>query len=343
MKVVHVISGLKAGGAEHFVLELCNESLTHNDDVSVLSLSGADELLEKFSQAGIKTIVASPGKRARAMKGFAGFRKLLRVKNGVLHAHMFHACVVACAVKVLRPKCKVVFTLHNNYVPQIHRRLLLFVTRPLRTADVVFPGLRRRWYQKRKTENIPVAINVRRFEHLVSNKPPLFTIAFIGRLSEEKNPLALIAVAKKLLERHQFVIRVAGDGPLMGELKQQVEKENLDKQFVIHGYVSDVAKLLSESHCVVIPSQWEGMPLALLEAGATGVPVVATPVGNIALLLTNDHGYVATLDQFPRVIETVMDNYGTALIRARNLMHKVYEEFSIEACYQKHVTVYSQA
>lgn len=344
MKVVHVISGLKAGGAEQFVFDLCRESLKHKEiDVSVVSLSGADQLLENYRLAGIETFSIGPIEQSRGMKAFTGFRKLLFMKADVIHAHMFHACVVACAVKIFRPACKIVFTLHNNYVPQLHRRLLFFVTRPFRSADILFPGLQRKWYQKQKAVKIPVAIDVGRFDHLVSDKPPLFTITFLGRLSHEKNPLALVEIAKKLAERHHFVIRVAGEGPLKDVLQQQIAAAHLNEFFIVHGYVREVTQLLSESHCVVIPSKWEGMPLALLEAGAAGVPVIATGVGNIPSILSAEDGYVAALNEFPKVVERVMDNYGAALIKARNLMHKVRQEFSIRTCYEQHVDIYSQA
>ena len=58
--MLHVISGLRGGGAEHFVLELCRQSLNDKEaEVSVLSLSAADEIAFKFREAGIKVVSTS--------------------------------------------------------------------------------------------------------------------------------------------------------------------------------------------------------------------------------------------------------------------------------------------
>ena len=144
MKVLHVISGLRGGGAEHFVFELCRHSLKYGDvQMSVLSLAGANEIAQKFQHYNIPLITVGQPDARRGVKAFQGFRALLKNKADVVHAHMFHACFVACMLKLFRPSTKVVFTLHNNYVPQLRCRLLLFFTRPLRNADIIFPRLSR--------------------------------------------------------------------------------------------------------------------------------------------------------------------------------------------------------
>src|SRR5689334_9267591 len=187
--------------------------------MSVLTLSGADDISYKFREAGIEVLTTSvANKNSRGLNAFKGFRKLLGYSGNVIHAHMFHACVIACCAKMFRPSLRVVFTLHNNYVPQLHRRILLYLLRPLRNADVVFPGMNRKWYQKTKPVTIANGIDVSRFMHLHIDKPPLFTCAFVGRLSAEKNPLFLIELAKSLLPEHNFIFRVAGEGPQKKQL-----------------------------------------------------------------------------------------------------------------------------
>jgi glycosyltransferase involved in cell wall biosynthesis len=341
MKVLHVISGLRGGGAEHFVLELCRESLKDNNaDVTVLSLSAADEIAHKFREAGVKVISTSGSKSKRGINAFKGFRILLKHQHMIVHAHMFHACIVASFARLFRPSLSIIFTLHNNYIPQFHRRFLLFLTRPLRKADVIFPGMDRKWFQKSNAVAISNGISVSRYSHQHIDKSPLFTCAFVGRLAEEKNPLFLVDLAKSLAPEHKFMIRVAGEGPQKKDLEQYIAEENLRDYFTIHGYVEDVAKLLAESHCLLLPSDWEGMPLVLLEAGAAGIPVIATPVGNIPSILNKENGYVGDIKKFRPMITEVMDNYGDALIKARRLMHKVLDQYNIEKVYGEYRQVY---
>jgi len=344
MKVLHVISGLRGGGAEHFVLELCRESLNDKEaDFSVLSLSAADEISYKFRNAGIRVISASSSQRTkRGIKAFRAFRILLKQRQTVLHAHMFHACIIACFAKLLRPSNRIIFTLHNNHIPQLHRRLLLFLTRPLRKTDIIFPYMKRKWFQKSNAVTISNGIDVSRFNCLHIDKPPLFTCAFIGRLSEEKNPLSLVELAKSLLPEHNFIFRVAGEGPQKKLLELAIKEERVEDHFIVHGYVEDIPALLAESHCLLIPSAWEGMPLVLLEAGAAGIPVIATPVGNIPSILNNGNGYVGGFETFRSMITEVMDNYGDALIKARRLMHEVSDRYNIRQIYRDYRKVYLQ-
>jgi glycosyltransferase involved in cell wall biosynthesis len=341
MKVLHVISGLRGGGAEHFVLELCRQSLNDKGaGMSVLSLSASDEIAYKFRETDIEVISASASKNKRGINAVSGFRVLLKHPYTIVHAHMFHACMVACFAKLFRPSIKIIFTLHNNYIPQFHRRLLLFLSRPLRKTDIIFPGMDRKWFQKSNAIIISNGINVSRYQHLHIDKPPLFTCVFVGRLAEEKNPLFLVDLAKSLSPEHKFMIRVAGEGPQKKELQQRITEENLQNYFTVHGHVEDVARLLAESHCLLLPSDWEGMPLILLEGGAAGIPVIATPVGNIPSILNKENGYVGDIKKFRSMITEVMDNYGDALIRARKLMHIVHEHYNIEEVYRQYRQVY---
>lgn len=344
MKVLHVISGLRSGGAEHFVLELCKQSLKNKDaEMHVLSLSAADEISYKFREAGIEVRSTSyKTKNKRGINAFRGFGILLKNPGYIVHAHMYHACLIACFAKMLRPSLKIIFTLHNNNVPELHRKLFMFFTRALRKTDTIFPGMQLKWYQKSNAVSIPNGVDETRFNHIHTVKPPLFICTFIGRLSVEKNPLFLVELAKSLLPDHNFLIRVAGCGPLKSELIKRVSEEKLDDHFVIHGHVEDVAQLLAGSHCLLIPSLWEGMPLALLEAGAAGIPVIATPVGNIPTLLNNNNGFVGDTDNFRKMVTEVMDNYGEALIKARNLKQQVTENYNIMNTYRQYHQLYLQ-
>ena len=343
MKVLHLISGLRGGGAEHFVLELCKQSLKDKDtEMQVLSLSAVDEISYKFLEAGINIRSTSfKKKNSKGINALRGFGILLKNPGCVVHAHMYHACIIACFAKMLRPSLKIIFTLHNNHVPQLRRKLFMFFTRPLRKADTIFPGMQLKWYQKSNAVTVPNGVDAARFNHLHTGKPALFNCTFIGRLSYEKNPLFLVNLAKSLLPEHNFLIRVAGDGPLKSELIKKISEQKLDDHFIVHGHVEDVAQFLAESHCLLIPSLWEGMPLVLLEAGAAGIPVVATPVGNIPTLLNNNNGFIGDTANFRKMVTEVMENYGEALIKARKLKQHVNENYNIVNIYGQYHQLYN--
>jgi glycosyltransferase involved in cell wall biosynthesis len=102
----------------------------------------------------------------------------------------------------------------------------------------------------------------------------------VARLAEQKGHRDLIAAAPAVLERHpdaRFV--VAGDGELRGELEELARP--LGDRFAFLGERGDVPDLLASFEVFAYPSRFEGLCLAVIEAQAAGVPVVATPVGGI--------------------------------------------------------------
>jgi glycosyltransferase involved in cell wall biosynthesis len=341
MTITHVISGLRAGGAEHFVLALCKQSAADsNTTMDVLSLGGADDIGDKFKNAGISIARSSGNNSLRAYNALKGVRLLLDKKPHILHAHMFHACMVACIVKILRPRWRIVFTLHNNHVPQLHRRLLLWATKFLRDVDIIFPGMHIKWFQK--SDAIPVrnGIDLLPYYGSRNSSSSVFTCAFIGRLDTEKNPLHLVTIAKSLASKFDFTIKVAGDGPLLSHLVSVIKSEGLEQHFQVLGYVENASRVVATSHCLLLPSLWEGLPMALLEAGACGVPVVATPVGGICSLVDTESGFLCPLGEFPAVIEWIRNNYHAALAKAARLKQLVIRDYNIRDSYRHHLTVY---
>ena len=107
----------------------------------------------------------------------------------------------------------------------------------------------------------------------------------VGRLEEEKNPL-LLAEALRLLSadgRH-WKLTVCGEGPMAGELEQELERLGVADRAEIRGYVAQgdvLGRIYRDSHALLHVSWTEGLPQVLLEAFAAGLPTVATDVGGI--------------------------------------------------------------
>ncbi len=102
----------------------------------------------------------------------------------------------------------------------------------------------------------------------------------VARLAEQKGQRDLIAAAPAVLEHHPDVrFVVAGDGELRAELEELARP--LGDRFELLGARDDVPDLLTSFEVFAYPSRFEGLCLAVIEAQAAGVPVVATPVGGI--------------------------------------------------------------
>ena len=118
-----------------------------------------------------------------------------------------------------------------------------------------------------------------RLESLFAEKPEVI-VGAAGRLSPEKGYRFLVEAAAEVLKTHpQTGFVLYGDGPLRGDLTQQIETLGLHEKFLLPGFCHEIDRYYPQFDVFVLPSFTEGLPNVVLEAFAAGVPVVATAVG----------------------------------------------------------------
>jgi glycosyltransferase involved in cell wall biosynthesis len=112
---------------------------------------------------------------------------------------------------------------------------------------------------------------------------------FVGRLAPEKSIDKIIKIVKQLIIKNpSFKFAILGDGPLRKELHDDVKRENLKEAIDFLGFQSNVYEFLNKSKFLLLTSKTEGIPLAMIEAMACGVPCVVPDVGDITDL-ANDN------------------------------------------------------
>lgn len=118
-----------------------------------------------------------------------------------------------------------------------------------------------------------------------------FYIITVGRLSTEKGHKILIEAFRKVLKEKtesRIFLGIVGDGPLKNEIEKANEDIIANGKLILYGYSSDIRKYLFAGDLFVLPSLYEGFGIALLEAMAAGLPVVASNVGGIPELLGDE-------------------------------------------------------
>jgi len=120
-----------------------------------------------------------------------------------------------------------------------------------------------------------------------------FLVSFFGRLSQEKAPDVFVEIARLIRDRDEVYFCMTGDGPLRSAILNLIERYSLQNRIYAPGFVEDVGTLMELSDVVVVPSRLDGMPLVVLEAQALGKPVVASAVGSIPEMITdNESGFL---------------------------------------------------
>lgn len=174
--------------------------------------------------------------------------------------------------------------------------------------------------------------------HHWDGKRPL-RIGSMGRLREQKNYEVLIDAIGILLKkrpdfRQRFTLSIAGRGPLEESLKLQIKNLNLQDHIFLVGYSEHPEKFLENLDLYIQPSIFEGMCLAAHEAMAAGLPVIATPVGELAYsVINNKTGFLVSGDlkqTIGQALELLLENPQKVFLFGKNAQNFVAKKFSFD-------------
>lgn len=180
--------------------------------------------------------------------------------------------------------------------------------------------------------------------------PPTATprVVFVGRLAPEKN-LGTLLDAWTILLRHLpgAVLTLIGEGPERAALEARMPGLGLDPSGVrFGGAVADPTPVLRAANAFVLPSTEEGMSIALLEAMALGIPIVASDIpGNRRLVTDGVNGRLAPPDDPERLASAILRQCtepGPASRMAAEARRRAIAEYSIDAVARKHLDLFSR-
>ena len=168
------------------------------------------------------------------------------------------------------------------------------------------------------------------------------TISTIGRLHEQKNQKFLIEVFKDFLRIHpQYILEIYGEGELKTQLKELCNQLEIEKSVNFMGNKSNVHSYIYNSKMFILTSKYEGMPNALMEAMALGIPSISSnynPKNSVYEFITNEiNGMVYEEGNKQQLLECmckIVENKKLEETLSEN-SKKIYEENSKEKIYNK--------
>jgi glycosyltransferase involved in cell wall biosynthesis len=341
MNILHIITGLGMGGAERVVFDLASQAKRRNYVVHVIYLSKHDDLLPKFESFGISVTLydfSNPGLFLFNIIHVLSFINHYRIQ--IVHLHMSHPVLLSPFI-FLFTKAKIVFTSHSFNIGGRFRELYVWLFKPFRHHDILFSKNQYKYFYKKNFSIIENGIDVERY-HITVPKSDIFTFISVGRLMKVKNQLYLIEMMDKMIHVYNKNCRllIAGEGELRDEITKKIALLNLKNYVALLGVRNDINVLMAQSHCFLLSSLWEGLPIVLLEAGASQVPIISTNVGSIPSLLNNENAYIGTLDDFEINMLFVMEHYDDACNRAEILYKKIKAGYSLETIMDRHIELY---
>lgn len=160
---------------------------------------------------------------------------------------------------------------------------------------------------REKLHAIPNGVDVDRFTPDAAPKADRFSVHFQGRLVGMKNPDRLVEAVRR--SEGDWRLTIGGTGPLEDDLRQRVREHGLGDRVEFLGYVddADLPATYARSHVYALPSTYEGMPLSVLEAAASGCAVVASERAATEFV-TDEMGVVFNGDPDPVTLAQTLDD-----------------------------------
>jgi glycosyltransferase involved in cell wall biosynthesis len=168
---------------------------------------------------------------------------------------------------------------------------------------------------------------------------------FVGRLALEKSLDVLLDAWPLVREVYPGArLALVGEGPERPALERRIDRLGLRGAVELPGPTDDVEAHLRAADLFVLPSREEGMSIALLEAMALALPVVASAIpGNRALIDDGVHGRLAVPGDAGSLARAILDQWGdpeAARVRAETARLRVTREFSIAAMARRHLDLF---
>lgn len=172
-------------------------------------------------------------------------------------------------------------------------------------------------------------------------------VGTIGSLTEEKGHMYLLKAARQVMDKcPECRFLIVGDGGQRQFLEEKTAHLGLTEKVLFAGSRKDVPEILSMLDAFVLPSLKEGLPMALLEAMASRVPVIATSVGAIPKVLENGVSGILIQPKDSQAIasaimQVVNDKQGSFEM-AQKGFEQVRDHFSSKTMSEKYLTVYEE-
>lgn len=336
MRLLHIVDSLEFGGLERVVTDLAIEQKRNHHEVAVFSLQDTTGFAPELERAGVDVVIGR--KRGTAdLRMLRALRRQVRERRiELIHAHNFvpnyHA---AAATWAMWRKPVIVGTCHDMGTRLANARLLKLYRWSLRhTAGLAMvggqvhdrfvgagfvsaekavtvlngiPHERFRWSDERRT----------RARSALGVSADTLLIGAVGRLVGLKNHRLLIEQMPSLLAVHpKAQLVLIGGGPLEAELSALIGSLGLIDSVRLLGQRTDVADLTVGFDVFAMPSLTEGLSIALLEACATRLAIVATRVGgNPEIIRDGQTGLLVPPADGPALLEALLRLLSDARLR----------------------------
>ncbi len=367
--VLHVIFRLAIGGLENGLVNVINHMPADRYRHAIVCLTDFTDFRDRITRTDVE-LVAIHKKNGIDWSSYTKIWQVIKqFKPTILHTRNLPTMEYAIAATL----AGVPYRVHGEHGRDVHdhygtsqkfRLFRKFVALWIHHFIAVSEDLAH-WFQESiginrdRISQIYNGVNVQRFHPRQRNRPKVlpeefvapdrFIVGTVGRMQTVKDQATLVRAFLHLrqifpdgAERVRLVL--VGDGPLRGEIEQIIIDEGMTQNVWLSGERQDIPDLMRSFDLFVLPSEAEGISNTILEAMASGLPIIATNVGgNLELVKHGDTGYLVPPKNPVAMAEAIMIYLkDEELVRQHGRAGRVMAEsqFSLHTMVNQYLAVY---
>ena len=337
IKVLHLLSSKRFSGAENVVCQIFN-MFSEDSDIEMIYVSPSGDIENSLNEKGINYYM---------LKKFNTKELNLIVddfKPDIIHAHDVRATILATT---LHKKVQIISTIHGNDIKMrklgIKSVLYCIAARNVNHIFWVSKSCYWQFFFRKNVENKSTILSnvIDRDELLLKVQQDEneygHDVTFIGRLAYPKDPMRFLSIMENAIQKKSDLkVAIVGTGNYEDEIRQRIIDRKLQNNVYLYGFMENPYKLLSKSKLLMLTSEWEGMPMVVLEAMALGIPIVSTPTDGVCEVIRNgETGYLS--DKNEKLLEAVLKIVSNDSLLKKMSDKTIYNFFKINNidCYKK--------
>lgn len=360
MKILHIIYTLSQGGAERFVVDMCNELCKNPaNEVYLLTINANNDKNKHYitSLSNNVNYIDTGAKKGLSFKAFVEvYKTIKKIKPDIVHIHCSPIAIYMPAI--FYRKAKYVHTIHNLANKAISFQCLrkfqawlfrknvqpITISNICQQSYIEFYGLNNAICITNGRAKLTPTENVDSIKDEIEGYKqgkdiPVFI--HVARYAEQKNQKLLFNTFERLHKEGKDFLLVVIGGNFEKSPYMHLNETNYIK---ILGAKQNVGDYLACADYFVLSSTWEGLPLSLLEAMSIGCIPISTPAGGVLdVIRDGKNGLVSksfTEEDFYNTISKVFDKGFT--INKQHIIKDYEENYTMEVCVNKYYNVYKE-
>ena len=367
MKTLQIIDSLWVGGAQKLLTVFADEMLRRGHEVEVVTLMNYemdDAIFDDLVKLGV-SVRCYPLRNLGDLVALFNLTRFLKFsKPDIVHTHLNYANIIGTLAARLTGIPSVA-SLHNASIHLFNKRryrtwletgmLNKFTRRTIACGYTVASVQQPRFKAKTlvvipnpapilKVVNSNAVIDFRKTQLPYGKGILLVTV---GRLIPEKGYPDMIQAINQVQKQtnKEFKLVIVGSGPLLGQLREIVNEQNLENIVSFLEQRNDVSTILAASDIYISTSHFEGQSIAVMEAMAAGLPIIATEVGDNQYVIPKDCGILVPAGQpkkFAEQILRLMKDSGERAQFAKNTAQRIKQNYSPSLWVDQLLAVYQE-